>query len=140
VFYGVSSVCIRDAEGLGVCELRVLLIEEVGGVGDSGSGDTAVVHTEAVLGGFFEHVCEICQIFCSWDYFPQLLKDQDFWSTRFCIERILLYIQLCNSEVCIRLYSCRRFAKTMQSPKVSHGKLILYLEYNNTLFIMCKVK
>jgi hypothetical protein len=38
------------------------------------------------------------------------------------------------------LYSCRRFAKTMQSPKVSHGKLILYLEYNNTLFIMCKVK
>jgi hypothetical protein len=49
VFYGVSSVCIRDAEGLGVCGLGVPIIEEVDGVGDSGSGDTALVHTEAVL-------------------------------------------------------------------------------------------
>jgi len=53
VFYGVSSVCIRDAEGLGDCGLGVPVTEEVDGVGGRGSGDTAVVHTEALLEVFF---------------------------------------------------------------------------------------
>jgi len=49
MFYGVSSVCIRDAEGLRDCGLGVPITEEVDGVGDKGSGDTAMVHTEALL-------------------------------------------------------------------------------------------
>jgi len=49
VFYGVSSVCIRVVEGVGDCGLGVPITEEVDGVGDRGSGDTAVVHTEAHL-------------------------------------------------------------------------------------------
>jgi hypothetical protein len=49
VFYGVSSVCSRDTEGLRGCGLGVPITEEVDGVGDQGSGDTAVVHTEALL-------------------------------------------------------------------------------------------
>jgi hypothetical protein len=53
LFYGVSSVCIRDAEGLGDCGLGVPITEEVSGVGDKGSGDTAMVHTEALLEFFF---------------------------------------------------------------------------------------
>jgi hypothetical protein len=109
VFFGVSSVCIRDAEELGDCGLGVPLIEEVDGVGDKGSGDTAIVHTEALLEVFFKHVPEICQIFCSWDCFPQLPNYHDFWSTRFCIEGILLYLSVFTSEVCIRLYSYGRF-------------------------------
>lgn len=52
MFYGVCSVCVRDAEGLGDCGLGVLITEEVDGVGDKGSGDTSLVHTEAILEAF----------------------------------------------------------------------------------------
>jgi hypothetical protein len=52
VFYGVSSVCIRNSEGLGDCGLGVPITEEEGSVGDKGSGDTAMVHTEELLEGF----------------------------------------------------------------------------------------
>ena len=36
------------------------MAEEGDGVEDKGLGDTAVVHTEAPLEVFFEHVPEIC--------------------------------------------------------------------------------
>jgi hypothetical protein len=37
----------------------VFIGEDVEGVGDKFSGDTVMVHTQALLESFFEHFCEI---------------------------------------------------------------------------------
>jgi hypothetical protein len=58
--------------------------------------------------GSFLNMC-LRSVKSCWDYFPQLQKYQDFWSTRFCIEEIVLYLSFCTSEMYIRLYSYRRF-------------------------------
>jgi hypothetical protein len=52
VFFGVTSVCSRNAEGPGGCGLGILIAEEVDGVGFKGSGYTTMVIVETLLGGF----------------------------------------------------------------------------------------
>jgi hypothetical protein len=77
IFSGVSLVAAMDAEGPGVFAAKV------NGIGNRWSGDTIMRdadHTqfEAFLGNFE-----------TWDYFPHLLKYQDFWSTSIWIKGIL---------------------------------------------------
>ena len=43
MFYGVSAVSTRDAEGPGGCQSGVFVEEEVDGVGDIGSGAITTV-------------------------------------------------------------------------------------------------
>jgi hypothetical protein len=75
VFSEVSLVSTGDAEGPGVCQSVFHVAEEVGegGVGNGGSGYTIMVDVETLLDAFFGGIQ-------TWDYFPQLLKYQDFQS------------------------------------------------------------
>jgi hypothetical protein len=79
IFSGVSSVSTRDAEGPGDSGSGIFIAEEVG-VGDKWSGDTTTVDVQILLGDFQ-----------TWDYFPHLLKYQDFWSISICTKGILLH-------------------------------------------------
>jgi hypothetical protein len=63
--------------------IAVFIAEEVG-VGDKGSGVTITVNVETIMEAFLED-------FQTWDYFPQLLKYQDFLSISIQIKGILLY-------------------------------------------------
>jgi hypothetical protein len=54
----------------------VVIAKEVDGVGDKGSGDTIIVDVETLLWAFLNN-------FWTWEYFPQLLKYQYFWSISF---------------------------------------------------------
>jgi hypothetical protein len=56
VFSGVCSLFKRDAKGPGDCWSGVVIVEEVDGVGDKGSGDTTIVNLETVLEAFLENV------------------------------------------------------------------------------------
>ena len=65
----------------------VIITAEVDGVGYTGSGDTITVSVETVLEAFLNNL---------WtrEYFPQLLKYQDFWSIRLQIKGIMLCLCL----------------------------------------------
>jgi hypothetical protein len=64
VFYGVYSVCTRDAEGPGDCESGVFITEDVG---DKEPGDITKLSVETLLMAFFVSLQ-------TWDCFPQLPK------------------------------------------------------------------
>jgi len=49
VFSGVSSLFRKDAEGPGDCWSGVVIADEVGRIGDKGSGATTIVDSETVL-------------------------------------------------------------------------------------------
>ena len=55
MFSGVPAVSTRDAKGPGDCRSGVSVAEEVGRVGDKGSGDTTVVNVEDTHGDHSEH-------------------------------------------------------------------------------------
>jgi hypothetical protein len=79
MFSGVFLVCTRDNEGPGDCGSGVCTAEYANGVGDTRSGNITTVGVQTLLKAFYED-------FHIWDYFPQLLKYQDFHSSSMQIE------------------------------------------------------
>jgi len=79
----VSLVSTRDAEGPGDSQSEVCVAKKVDGVGNKGSGDTIMVDVETLPDAFFGGIW-------TWDYFPQLLKYQEFQSISKRVKGILL--------------------------------------------------
>jgi hypothetical protein len=89
LFFQVSSVSTRGAEGQGDCGPDVIIVEEADGVGEKWSGNTTTVTVETLLEAFLKG-------FQTWDSFPQLLQYQDFWSISIRIKEIILYFTNCS--------------------------------------------
>ena len=83
MFSEVSLVSTRDAAGPGDFQSEVSVAEEVDGVGDKVSGDTIMVDVATLLDAFFGGIWP-------WDYFPQLLKYQEFQTISSRVKGILL--------------------------------------------------
>ena len=79
LFSTVSAVPARDSEGPGDRGSRVFTAEEDDGIGDKGSADTRTVNVRTLLEDFW-----------NWDPFPQMLKNQNFWSISLWNKGILL--------------------------------------------------
>jgi hypothetical protein len=56
VYFGVSSLCTRAAEGPGDYGSGIFMAEEFDGVGAEGLGDTTELHVETLLKPFLEDV------------------------------------------------------------------------------------
>jgi hypothetical protein len=83
VFSEVSLISTGDAKGPGDSQSEVCVAEEVDGVGIKGTGDTIMVDVETLLDAFFGGMR-------TWDYFPQLLKYQEFQCISNWVKGILL--------------------------------------------------
>jgi len=70
MFWGVSSLSMRDTEGPGHCGSGVFIREELDGVGDKGSDNTTTAH--------------------AWTLFEALLKDFQAWHLSIQIKGIIL--------------------------------------------------
>jgi hypothetical protein len=80
----VCSLSTRDTEGPGDCGSEVFTAERTERVEDSMSGDTTVVNVQTLFEAFLEG-------FQTLNYFPQLLKYQEFQSNSIRIKEILPY-------------------------------------------------
>jgi hypothetical protein len=81
-------VSTRGVEGPGDCGPDVFIVE-VDGLGEKWSRNTTTVIAETLLEAFLKG-------FQTWNYFPQLLKYQYFWSISIQIQEIILYITNCS--------------------------------------------
>jgi hypothetical protein len=79
LFSTVSEVSARDSAGPGDCGSRVFIVEEDDGIGDKGLVDSTMVDVRTLLEDFW-----------NWDYFPHMLKNQNFWSISLQSKGILL--------------------------------------------------